>query len=87
MGECSYFVGNILMQDRHVFLLDYPLILFLLFIKTSCSLFSTTLGCLCMINFFIMLIKPVIFPFPVQWDVQYIIIMLILIKHQISSLQ
>ena len=58
-------------------------------IKTSGSLFSTTLGCLrmSMINFFIMLIKPLIFPFPVQWDVQYIIIMLILIKHRISSLQ
>ena len=58
-------------------------------IKTSGSLFSTTLGCLCMsmINFFIMFIKPLIFPFPVQWDVQYIIIVLILIKHRISSLQ
>ena len=30
MGECSYFVGNILVQVRNVFLSDYPLILFLL---------------------------------------------------------
>ena len=30
MEECSYFVGNILVQVRHVFLPDYPLILSLL---------------------------------------------------------
>ena len=30
MEECSYFVGNILVQVRHVFLSDYPLVLFLL---------------------------------------------------------
>ena len=28
--ECSYFVGNVLVQVRHVFLSDYPLVLFLL---------------------------------------------------------
>ena len=27
MEECSYFVGNILVQVRHMFVLDYPLIL------------------------------------------------------------
>ena len=27
--ECSYFVGNVLVQVRHVFLPDYPLVLFL----------------------------------------------------------
>ena len=25
--ECSYFIGNILVQVRHVFLLDYPVVL------------------------------------------------------------
>ena len=30
MEECSYFVGNVLVQVRHVFLPDYPLILSLL---------------------------------------------------------
>ena len=30
MVECSYFVGNILVQVRHVFLLNYPLVLSLL---------------------------------------------------------
>ena len=30
MGECSYFVGNVLVQIRHVFLPDYLLILSLL---------------------------------------------------------
>ena len=33
MEKCSYFVGNILVQVRHVFLLDYPLILSLLKLK------------------------------------------------------
>ena len=28
--ECSYFVGNILVQVRHVFLPNYPLVLYLL---------------------------------------------------------
>ena len=27
MEECSYFIGNILVQVRHVFLLDYPVVL------------------------------------------------------------
>ena len=30
MEECSYFVGSILVQVRHVFLLDYHLVLSLL---------------------------------------------------------
>ena len=30
MGEYSYFVGNILVQVRHVFLLNYSLVLSLL---------------------------------------------------------
>ena len=30
VGECSYFVDNILVQVRHVFLLYYPLVLSLL---------------------------------------------------------
>ena len=30
MEECSYFVDNVLVQVRHVFLPDYPLILSLL---------------------------------------------------------
>ena len=30
MGKCSYFVGNVLLQVRHVFLPDYFLVLFLL---------------------------------------------------------
>ena len=30
MKECSYFVGNVLVQVRHIFLPDYPLVLFLL---------------------------------------------------------
>ena len=30
MGKFSYFVGNVLVQVRHVFLLDYRLILSLL---------------------------------------------------------
>ena len=30
MEECSYFVGNVLVQVRHVFLPDYHLILSLL---------------------------------------------------------
>ena len=30
MEECSYFVGNVLVQVRHVFLSDYHLILSLL---------------------------------------------------------
>ena len=30
MEECSYFVGNVLMQVRYVFLLDYHLVLSLL---------------------------------------------------------
>ena len=30
MEECSYFVGNVLVQVRHVFLPDYPLTLSLL---------------------------------------------------------
>ena len=30
MGECSYFVGNVLVQVRYVFLLDTLLVLFLL---------------------------------------------------------
>ena len=30
MEECSYFVGNVLVQVRHVFLPDYPLVLSLL---------------------------------------------------------
>ena len=30
MGECSYFVGNVLVQIRHVFLPNYLLILSLL---------------------------------------------------------
>ena len=29
MEECFYFVGNVLVQVRHVFLPDYPLVLFL----------------------------------------------------------
>ena len=33
MEKRSYFVGNILVQVRHVFLLDYPLILSLLKLK------------------------------------------------------
>ena len=28
--ECSYFIGNVLVQVRHVFLLDYHLVLSLL---------------------------------------------------------
>ena len=28
--KCSYFIGNILVEVRHIFLLDYPLILSLL---------------------------------------------------------
>ena len=27
MEECSYFVGNVLVQVRYVFLQDYPLVL------------------------------------------------------------
>ena len=30
MEECSYFEGNVLVQVKHVFLPDYPLILSLL---------------------------------------------------------
>ena len=30
MEECSYFVSNVLAQVKHVFLLDYPLVLSLL---------------------------------------------------------
>ena len=30
MGKCSYFVGNVLLQVRHVFLPDYFLVLSLL---------------------------------------------------------
>ena len=30
MEECSNFIGNVLVQVRHVFLSDYPLVLFLL---------------------------------------------------------
>ena len=30
MEECSYFVGNVLVQVKHVFLPDYPLVLSLL---------------------------------------------------------
>ena len=29
MEGCFYFVGNVLVQVRHVFLPDYPLVLFL----------------------------------------------------------
>ena len=28
--KCSYYIGNILVEVRHIFLLDYPLILSLL---------------------------------------------------------
>ena len=30
MEKYSYFVGNVLVQVRHIFLPDYPLVLFLL---------------------------------------------------------
>ena len=30
VGECFYFVGNVLVQVRHVFLPNYPLVLSLL---------------------------------------------------------
>ena len=30
VGKCSYFIGNVLVEVRYVFLPDYPLILFLL---------------------------------------------------------
>ena len=38
MGEWFYFVGNILVQVRHVFLPDYPLILSLLKLRNVMSI-------------------------------------------------
>ena len=42
MGECSYFVGNILVQVKHVFLLDYPLVLSLLKLRNVEVIFELT---------------------------------------------
>ena len=38
----SYFVGNVLMQVRHIFLLDYHLVLFLLRLKSVGGIFKPT---------------------------------------------
>lgn len=92
----TYILVGLYHKRRNIFLFSTTagcLLLIIYFhvdrLKPLVLSFPLLLGCLCMINFFITLIKPLIFPFPVQWDVQDkdIIILLILIKHRISSLQ